>query len=194
LLTIAVGTAFGGVGPAGGADEARLLVRYTAPVYAALAVLAAIASRNVYFIVERSGSEARAARDVWLWLAITYGVLTILGALGFLPGVVVAFLALHVLHNVWRPVHVSRLSDAQPSSDTTTVLSVESQARRLSTMALAPVIGAAVDGLRSYSHDKVFWPLGVAGLLIAMLFWLMASATSARDESAAKVSMGMDPR
>ena len=57
----------------------------------------------------------------------------------------------------------------------TTVLSIESQARRFATMILAPLMGLAVDAAQSGGSVGPFWPLGAVGLVAAILFLLTAA-------------------
>ncbi len=157
LLAIAVAWAFGS--DLGDARRAALLV---GPVYFALFLLAAVASRHAH---RASNSPA-----LWVAAAAAYGLVAADARLA-----VAGFVALVVLQNLWRPNLVSRIDDVSDSAAGATLLSVESQARRLATMALAPALGAAVDAAAGSANP--FWPLGAAGAAGALLF---AAATARR--------------
>jgi hypothetical protein len=90
-----------------------------------------------------------------------------------MPAIVAAFLILHTLQNVWRPVLVALFDRSSEERHLSTLLSVDSQARRLVTVALAPPLGIWVDLLRARGDADVFWPLGAVGLAIALAFGLI---------------------
>lgn len=145
LLAIAVGAA------AGGLDATERTAILVGVVYFGLYLVAATASRQAH----------RFAHPRALWIAAAGAYATLM--LGVDALAVGGFVALHALQNVWRPVLVSRLDDVSDSAAGATLLSVESQARRVATMVLAPTLGWAVDA------TGAFWPLGVAGVAIALL-------------------------
>mgnify|MGYP001474824182 CR=1 FL=1 len=63
-----------------------------------------------------------------------------------------------------------------------TVLSIENQAKTLSTMIAAPVVGAAVDAVRDRGIGGDFWPVGAIGLLVALLFVSIGARRGAGKE------------
>ena len=88
---------------------------------------------------------------------------------------ITGFLMLYVIQNFWRPVLISRFYAHSDEAKGATVLSIESQAKSLSTMIIAPVLGLTIDLARSHSIGaSAFWPMGVMGLLIALGFFLTA--------------------
>lgn len=152
-------------------QETALLV---GPVYFVLYLLAAAASRNSHRVATAAGSEARAAR--WLW-AVNAGVCLVLLAsayAGVLPLVAMAFVALHALQNFWRPILISRFDACSRESQGATVLSIESQAQRVATMIVAPLLGWAVDWVRLAGPGGEFWPVGAVGAAAALFFFATA--------------------
>ena len=147
-------------------------------VYLALFLGSAAASRKAHRVVSICGSQERAASYLWL-VALIVCLLIAIGAwFGLGPLVIVAFVALHLLQNIWRPVLVSRFDAYAPERQGATILSIESQAQRGATMVLAPLLGFLVDWA-SKAGDTTLWPLGLIGLAICLLFWL----TSRRHSS-----------
>lgn len=135
-------------------------------VYAVLYVVSGLASRRAHVLVERSGSAEAAGS--WLWTAalLAFLFLTASSALGWNALSILLFIALHLLQNLWRPILVTRLDDEIDEHQRATVLSMESQARRLGAMILAPCVGAAVD-LASAADAPQLWPVGLIGLGVA---------------------------
>ena len=74
-----------------------------------------------------------------------------------------------------RPVLISRFDAHSDEAMGATVLSMESQAKSLSTMIMAPVLGLAVDLARNQGIGaSEFWPIGIFGLLITLGFYFTA--------------------
>jgi len=119
-------------------QQAALLV---GPVYIVLHLLSGAASRRSHLVSDRAGNEDRAARWLWGISVLVFAGLTISGFTGLLVGAVVAFVALNVLHNLWRPVLISRFDTHGSAIQGASLLSVESQARRVATMIMAPILG-----------------------------------------------------
>ena len=85
------------------------------------------------------------------------------------------FVVLYIVQNLWRPVLISRFDAHSDEANGATVLSIESQAKSLSTMIIAPVLGLAIDFVRNQGiGESEFWPIGVFGLLITLGFFLTA--------------------
>ena len=144
------------------------------PIYALLHLLSSAASRRAHRLSEAAGGDAPAAR--WLWLiqggafvAICVGALT-----ESWTALVLGFLVVHVAQNLWRPLLVSRLDAQRGDLSAATLLSVESQSRRLATMVLAPLLGAAVDLLRDKGEQFQLLPLGLSGVALCLVFALWA--------------------
>ncbi len=163
------------------AEERRsaLLIGVT---YFFLFVLASVASRQSHRLVDWRGGEEPAARGLWWALFGTFAVLLPLFYLDLHAAIIVGFLFLAVLRNLWRPILVARFDGQSEPEIGATLLSVESQAKSLATMVLAPLVGFAIDfanrgispGARSY------WPVAAVGLLAAAL--ILATGRRARGE------------
>ena len=149
-------------------QQAALLV---GPVYIVLHLLSGVASRRSHLVSDRAGSEDRAARWLWGISVLVFAALTISGFTGLLVGAVVAFVALNVLHNLWRPVLISRFDTHGSAIQGASLLSVESQARRVATMIMAPILGYGVDAAIAADSVNPWWPVGALGLLCSILFF-----------------------
>jgi MFS family permease len=156
-------------------QQAALLV---GPVYVVLHLLSGAASRRSHLVSDRAGSEDRAARWLWGISVIVFAALTISGFAGLLFGAVVAFVALNVLHNLWRPVLISRFDTHGSAIQGASLLSVESQARRVATMIMAPILGYGVDTAIAAESVNPWWPVGGLGLLCSILFFVRSTMDS----------------
>ena len=168
--------------PLAHATDAQRSVILLGPVYVALFLLAALASRQAYRLVARAqGSAAQAAR--WLWAALALACALLLAALlaGWLGVTVLAFAALYVLQNLWRTILMSRLDAVSEEARGATVLSIESQLKSLGVLVLAPTLGALVDlahasaaaggaGAPPEAGYWPYWPVALAGVLVAIAF------------------------
>lgn len=150
------------------------------PVYFVLHLLSAYASRRAHRLVTPTRSEDGAARLLWLAATAVYAGLAVAGLLDLHLALVLGLVLLHVLQNVWRPILISRFDEHGDAAQGATVLSVESQARRLSTIALAPLLGWLVDLARA-SETGDFWPLGVVGFAAAALCFATAPTPRRAD-------------
>ncbi len=138
-------------------------------VYFLLFLGSAVASRKAHHVVESLGSEDQAARRLW-WFALGLYAGVAWGA-AFLPVLAVgALAALHIVQNVWRPILVSRLDEHSDAQHGATVLSIESQARKLTTLVVAPALGFVIDALEGGSTSTPFWPIGLLGGCVAFVF------------------------
>ncbi|MBN2039168.1 MAG: MFS transporter [Spirochaetes bacterium] len=153
------------------------------PVYCFLFIISAIASRKSHKVVEITGGEDRTAKWIWLF----FSVIMIISLPAFYFGIywliITGFIILYILQNLWRPVLISRFDEHSNEVQGATVLSVESQAKSLSTMLLAPLIGASVDLVKIYKigHTE-FWPLAVTGIVISLFFLLTARSKNSKSE------------
>ena len=149
-------------------QQAALLV---GPVYIVLHLLSGAASRRSHRVSDWAGNEDRAARWLWGISVLVFAGLTISGFTGLLVGAVVAFVALNILHNLWRPVLISRFDTHGSAIQGASLLSVESQARRVATMIMAPILGYGVDAAIAADSVNPWWPVGALGLLCSILFF-----------------------
>ena len=144
-------------------SEPQQAVLLVAPVYLVLYLLSGVASRRAHGLVSAAGGEDRAAKMMWGGALVVFVGLGIAAFYEMFAGVVAAFIVLHVLQNLWRPILVSRLDEHGADFQGATLLSVESQARRAATMVMAPLVGLAVDAVTASEMGGSFWPIGVLG-------------------------------
>lgn len=116
-----------------------------ATVYALLYLLSSLASRQAHRFAERSGGTEAAAGRLWIISTLLFlggGAFIITGrVLG-----ATAFLVLAaVLHNVWRPIMLSRIDNASDTDSGAMILSIDSQAGSLYVLIFAPLLGLTVD-------------------------------------------------
>jgi MFS family permease len=156
-----VGAVAGGM--ARDASPAGRAVLLIAAVYFVLYLAAGVASREAKRIPDRFGGEARAARVLWISAAALFTGILAFGWFDLAPLLIAAFVLLHVLQNLWRPVLISRFHAFGEESRMATVLSVESLAKRIGIMILAPVAGIAIDNAGS------LWPIGALGAAICVV-------------------------
>lgn len=160
-------------------QRATLLI---APTYLALYLASAFASRRAHRVVATVGDESRAARLLWAVTATLFGAMLLGELTATITISIAAFVMLHVIQNLWRPILLSRLDHATDGSSAVT-LSVESQARRTATMLLAPVFGAVIDATQAQSGDAIgsHWPIAAVGGALALL--MLATAPTRRGDS-----------
>jgi hypothetical protein len=135
-------------------------------VYIVLYLLSSFASRKADMIVRRAGSVRRGSR--WLWwinlatfLLLGFGILAGVGAIS-----IVAFIALAVVQNFWRPIIVGRVAEQTDQSQTATMLSIESQTKTLFTAIAAPLLGWTIGMM---SDQMRFLPLAIMGIVVTTI-------------------------
>ncbi len=154
-------------------QQAALLV---GPVYFVLYLLSAFASRKAHVLVDHHGHEDRAAKFLWLISFMVLAGMTPLIYFGIYWSIVLGFIALYIIQNLWRPVLISRFDAHSDEAKGATILSIESQAKSVATMIIAPCLGCAIDMVQKYGIGKSeFWPAAVLGATIAFLFFFTAS-------------------
>jgi MFS family permease len=132
------------------------------------------ASRNAGKVTDRAGSDQRAGR--WLWVAdLSAFAIMALGVVVGVPAIIVlAFVALAIVQNLWKPVLVSRCATLCDSEHTATVLSINSQACSLFVVVMAPLLGWSIDSLRPIVENAsapTWWsfaPLAGIGLVVSL--------------------------
>jgi hypothetical protein len=155
--------------------EEQSSVLLIGPVYVVLFLMSAVASRNAYWFVARSGHEDKTARALWGTGVLIFSILLPSMYYGMDWIMITGFIALYVIQNLWRPVLISRFDSHSDEAKGATVLSIESQAKSLSTMVIAPPLGFAVDLARNHNMGtSPFWPIGFMGLMITLVFFLTA--------------------
>lgn len=170
-------------------DEARTTALLVGPVYFCLFLLSAAGSRNSDRFARRFVSSDQASVRLWVLFALSFGLVLLGSATPWGVGlVIVAFVALHAMEAVWRPIMISRFDDAGPEHQGATLLSIESQAHSISTMVLAPVVGALMDRVTAHAEASpgfvpMWWPIGVLGVLVGVTFWRRGVREFGRGDS-----------
>ena len=114
-------------------------------IYFVLHLLSSFASRGGHRLVHSTGSEEAASKSLWGVTSLIYAALAWGLWMGLESIVIIGFVALAVLQNVWRPVLMSRIDAHSTPEAGATTLSVETQCKSLAAMGLAPFIGFCVD-------------------------------------------------
>jgi MFS family permease len=149
-------------------------------IYAILYLLSAYGSRQAHRLADAAGGEEAAAWLLWVALAGLYAAILLGGWFSAAAVLIPAFVLLHVLQAVWRPVIISRFDSHTEEQQGATVLSIESQAQSLATMAVAPVLGLAIDAATKHGLGGPFWPAGLIGLGVALVAIAAGRAVQAR--------------
>ncbi len=152
--------------------EPQQAVLLVAPVYLGLYLLSGVASRRAHVLANATGGEDRAALFVWGFAVVVFTGLALAAFYEVFAVVIAAFVSLHVLQNLWRPILISRLDAHGGEFQGATLLSVESQSRRVATMVVAPLIGFAVDAAAARGTGGAFWPIGVLGGMVTLGFFV----------------------
>lgn len=153
-------------------------------VYAILNLLGSVASRESHRAAQWCGGEVALNRRIWHVTIFLY-VLSVVGmftAQGTLP--ILGFVIVGVLLNIWKPVFLSRFYDRAPGETAATTLSIANQSKTLSVAVLAPLLGMAVDAV-SAKHGTLYglWPVGMVGLIAAIVGLALAGRTPVNTES-----------
>jgi len=141
-------------------------------VYVILYLVSAYASRNSYRLTSYAGGEERGSRLLWKLVSVLYIALIPLLFFGYYYIAIIGFIALALLQNFWRPVLISRFDAYASETQGATVLSIENQAKSVSTMIIAPILGVAVDFVRGQRLGGEFWPVAVIAAVIALIVLL----------------------
>ena len=138
-------------------------------VYFVLYIASGLASRKADWFARGCGGESRAARRLWV---ITAAVLAEVGTtlyFGVFWAGALGFVFLALLQNFWRPITITRVDNETDAKMGATMLSIESQAKAIGAMILAPVLGLAVDGLARAPELPALWAVGFVGAAIALV-------------------------
>ena len=141
-------------------------------VYVILYLVSAYASRNSYRLTSYAGGEQGGGRLLWKVVFILYIALVPLLFFEYYYVAVIGFIALSLIQNFWRPILVSRFDAYATEAKGATVLSIESQAKSVSTMIVAPILGVAVDFTWGQNLGGQFWPVAAIAAVIALLILL----------------------
>lgn len=155
-----------------GTAEKQRTALLVGAVYFVLHILASVASRQSHRVAEALKGEECAARVIWIVVALLYLALLPLLFLHISTGIIVIFVLLAIVQNIWRPVLISRIDSHSDPAIGATLLSVESQSSSLTTLFLAPTLGFLIDLVNRQSPgvvEREFWPVAVLGLLASFL-------------------------
>ena len=144
------------------------------PVYLILYLIAGVASRQSHRIASCAGGEDRAARLLWGVNALLFVVLSVAAYHQLAIAMILAFVLLDTLQNLWRPVQLSRIDAHGKEEQGATLLSIESQAKRGAAVIIAPTLGLAVDAVTAHGLGGSYWPVGVLGATVALGFFFVA--------------------
>jgi len=141
-------------------------------VYVILYLASAYASRSSHRLTSYAGGEEKGSRLLWKVTFAIYVTLIPLLFFGYYYIAVIGFITLALLQNFWRPILISRFDAFASETQGATVLSIESQAKSVSTMIIAPVLGVAVDFVRGQSLGGDFWPVATLAAAVALFILL----------------------
>ena len=152
--------------------------------YAVLHLLSSAASRRAHHFERRCGGTEAAVHRIY---QISAGAMLVLAAAllaGFGWLALAVFIALGLLQNLWRPIHIGRFDRDGEERRAATLLSIESQSSSLAAALWAPLIGWLIDGL-TQSPGAVpltsLWPVCLAGLpMLAVVVWRAVAAVCDR--------------
>ncbi|MFZ7113585.1 MAG: MFS transporter [Desulfatiglandales bacterium] len=150
-----------------GQAETRRSAVIVGVVYLVLHLASAYASRKSHRITACCGGEERGAYLLWKIVFVLYAAMVPLLFLESHALAVLGFLGLYLIQNFWRPILISRFDAFATETQGATVLSIESQAKSVATMVVAPLLGMSVDFVRYSRLGGAFWPVGVAGAIVA---------------------------
>lgn len=148
-------------------SEIRRNALLVGAVYLVLYLASAYASRKSHRITACCGGEEPGSRLLWKIVLVIYAALVPLLFFEFYTLAVAGFLGLYLIQNFWRPILISRFDAFATETQGATVLSIESQAKSVATMIAAPVLGLAVDFVKLHGIGGAFWPVGIAGAVVA---------------------------
>ena len=140
------------------------------PVYSLLFLTSAVISRNAYKIISIFGDEDVAAMKSWILYAVFSLLVILAGLTQRLWLVALAFILIYNLQNLWRPFLISRFDSYSREEQGATILSIESQSRRIVTMILAPLLGYGVDAIKNAQLHTEYALVGSLGLLSSLFF------------------------
>ena len=151
-------------------QQAALLI---GPVYLVLFLFSAVASRKSHLFVRGVGTEKQTSHRLWAVLLLAFLIMVPSTLFSVRWLLILCFVFLYMLQNVWRPVLISRIDEHSTEENGATILSIESQAKSLGTMVLAPLIGFVVDLAGGATAGiSAFWPISIIGIVIAASFFV----------------------
>ncbi len=154
------------------APAPKVVAIVAVPVFVVLHLLSAIASQQAHRASTMFGGVSLAMRVIWMVAAMCYLAIAVAG-LGATPLVIVmAFILLHGLQNLWRPLVITELSRHLETDHAATWLSTENLLRKAGAAALLPLLGMFVDWAGQGGQGKLLWPVGVLGFCASLTFFI----------------------
>jgi hypothetical protein len=141
-------------------------------VYVILYLASAYASRNSHRLADLAGGEEKGSRLLWKTVFVLYVALIGLLFFEYYYAAVIGFILLALMQNFWRPILISRFDAYATEAKGATVLSIESQAKSISTMVIAPILGISVDFFQGQSMGGDFWPVAAIAAIITLIVLL----------------------
>lgn len=149
--------------------ETRMTAVLIGLVYTILFLVSGAASRFSYRFADWAGGDSAASRRLWwLQLGVFVGLIVADGT-GHLVLLAAVFVAINLLQNLWRPILIARYDQLTEPRQGATIMSIESQARRVATLVLAPAAGYLVDLVGREGGGGQFWPIGAIGILLCFV-------------------------
>ncbi len=144
-------------------------------VYVILYLVSAYASRSSHRLVNHAGGEEKGSRLLWKTVFVLYIALILLLFFEYYYVAVIGFIVLALLQNLWRPILISRFDAYASETRGATVLSIESQAKSVSTMVIAPILGILVDFFQRQGVGGEFWPVAAVAAVVTLIVLLSPS-------------------
>ncbi len=140
-------------------------------VYFIYFLMMGFASQRAHQWADRLGGEETLTRIMWIWNLVIFLLMGQAIMMGMAGLVVIAFIALGMVQNTFRPAQITRFNKESSPEMGATILSIESQSKSLAAAVMAPLLGWTVDqGVSGAEMDvEGFWPVAVLGILVSLV-------------------------
>ncbi len=138
-------------------------------VYFIYFLMMGFASQRAHQWADRLGGEEALTRIMWIWNLVIFLLMGQAIMMGMAGLVVIAFIALGMVQNTFRPAQITRFNKESSPEMGATILSIESQSKSLAAAVMAPLLGWTVDqGVSGAEMDvEGFWPVAALGILVS---------------------------
>jgi len=138
-------------------------------VYFLYFLVMGFASQRAHQWADKLGGEEQLTRLMWGWNFVVFLLMGQTMMAGMTGLVVVAFIALGMIQNTFRPAQITRFNRESSPEMGATILSIESQSKSLAAAVMAPVLGWTVDkGVQGAEMEvSGFLPVAVLGATIS---------------------------
>lgn len=158
-------------------ERTRQVAILTGCVYFILYILSGLAATQAGRFRDKTGGDESSATRLWRLDLVVFIVIGIGMSSGATWIVVVAFMGLAILQNLWRPLLVSRCATHCRENRMATLLSIESQAKSLFTCLFAPLVGWGVDSLTARNGEIRFLPVSLLGIFVSLVIIVSRKST-----------------